>query len=95
MSIYEKHVFVCENQRPDGDPKGCCHSKGGPELTAALKKLVAEAGLAKKVRVNRAGCLGQCAMGTAVVIYPEGTWLSKVKAEDAPAVFEKHIGLKK
>ncbi|MFZ9519435.1 MAG: (2Fe-2S) ferredoxin domain-containing protein [Silvanigrellaceae bacterium] len=91
MGLYEKHVFVCENQRPEGDPRGCCHSKGAPELTTALKKLVADAGLGKKVRINKAGCLGLCAMGTAVVIYPEGTWQTKVNAEDAPSIFANHI----
>lgn len=91
MSLYEKHIFVCENQRPEGDPRGCCHSKGAPELTASLKKLAADAGLGKKVRINKAGCLGQCAFGTAVVVYPEGVWHKNVKPEAAQEIFDQHL----
>lgn len=92
MSLYEKHIFVCENQRPEGDPRGCCYSKGGPELTAALKKMVSDAGIGKKVRINKAGCLGQCAFGIAVVVYPEGIWHKNAKPEDAQAIFDQHLG---
>jgi (2Fe-2S) ferredoxin len=91
MTLYEKHVFVCENQRPEGDPRGCCFSKGAPALTAELKKLAADAGLGKRVRINKAGCLGQCAFGTAVVVYPEGVWHKNVKADGAQEIFDRHL----
>ncbi|MBM3380832.1 MAG: (2Fe-2S) ferredoxin domain-containing protein [Betaproteobacteria bacterium] len=91
MSIYEKHVFVCENQRPEGDPRGCCASKGASAFTSALKQLVKDAGLSKKVRVNKSGCLDQCAFGAVAVVYPEGTWYRGVTEKDALEVFEQHI----
>lgn len=91
MSLYEKHVFVCENQRPEGDPRGCCASKGASAFTSALKQLVKDAGLNKKIRVNKSGCLDQCAFGPVVVVYPEGTWYRGVSADDAKDVFEQHI----
>ncbi|NBX16928.1 MAG: (2Fe-2S) ferredoxin domain-containing protein [Proteobacteria bacterium] len=91
MSLYEKHIFVCENQRPEGDPRGCCFSKGAQGLTAELKKLAADAGLGKKVRINKAGCLGQCAFGTAVVVYPDAVWHRNVPADGAQAIFEQHL----
>ena len=28
MSIFERHLFVCQNRRPPGSPKGCCAEKG-------------------------------------------------------------------
>jgi (2Fe-2S) ferredoxin len=91
MSLYEKHIFVCENQRPDGDPRGCCASKGAAAFTSALKQMVKDAGLNRKVRVNKAGCLDQCAFGPVVVVYPEGVWYRGVGADDAKEVFEQHI----
>ncbi|MEY4063887.1 MAG: hypothetical protein RIR26_95 [Pseudomonadota bacterium] len=91
MSLYEKHVFVCENQRPDGDPRGCCASKGAAAFTSSLKQMVKDAGLNRKVRVNKSGCLDQCAFGPVVVVYPEGVWYRGVCAEDAKEVFEQHI----
>ena len=29
---FEKHIFVCENSREDGHPRGCCKGKGGCEI---------------------------------------------------------------
>ena len=55
MPLYEHHVFVCENRRPEDDPRGCCAAKGGAEVRTALKLAAKEAGLGKRVRVNNAG----------------------------------------
>lgn len=27
MELYEKHIFVCINERPADNPKGCCFAK--------------------------------------------------------------------
>lgn len=94
MSLYQKHVFVCENQRDAQNPLGCCASKGSQAITAELKKYCQEAGLKGKVRINKAGCLGQCADGPVLVIYPEGLWFKKVALEDVKSIFEQHIRLK-
>lgn len=91
MSIYEMHVFVCENRRPEGDPRGCCASKGAAEFTSSLKQMVKEAGLNHTVRVNKSGCLDQCAFGPVAVVYPEAVWYRGVTEADAKEVFEKHI----
>jgi len=29
MPSFERHVFVCINERPADHPKGCCKAKGG------------------------------------------------------------------
>ena len=91
MTIYKKHVFVCENQRDSNDSAGCCASKGAKEITLELKKYCKDANLKGKVRVNKAGCLGQCAQGPVLVIYPEGLWFKKVTKEDVKGIFENHI----
>lgn len=91
MSIYEKHLFVCENERDSKNPIGCCASKGSKALTEALKKRCNEAGLKGKVRVNKAGCLGQCERGPVVVVYPEGTWYQNVNISDVDDIFNEHI----
>jgi (2Fe-2S) ferredoxin len=91
MSIYRKHVFVCVNQRPDDDPRGCCHDRGGNEVRDLLKKKAKEAGLVPKLRINQSGCLGLCQMGPTVVVYPEGVWYRKVQPEDIDEILEKHL----
>ena len=91
MTFFEKHIFICENERPDYDPRGCCKARGGAEFTSALKKLCKDAQLSGKVRVNKAGCLDFCAYGAVAVVYPEGVWYQGLTAADAQEVFDQHI----
>jgi len=91
MALYERHVFVCENVRPADNPKGCCSAKGGREVRARLKEAVARAGLHGRVRVNSAGCLGQCSDGVTVVVYPEAVWYGHVRLEDVDRIVEEHL----
>jgi (2Fe-2S) ferredoxin len=91
MPSYERHVFVCENERPADNPKGCCAAKGGRDVRALFKEAVAKAGLVGRVRVNSAGCLGQCAHGVTVVVYPEAVWYGHVRPEDVDRIVEEHL----
>jgi (2Fe-2S) ferredoxin len=91
MTIYEKHVFVCENERDPTNPIGCCLHKDSKKITEALKKLCQNSTLKGKVRINKAGCLGQCAKGPVVVVYPEGTWYRNVSVEDVEEIFFQHL----
>jgi (2Fe-2S) ferredoxin len=88
MARFRQHVFVCENERPPDNPKGCCAAKGSVAIRQALKNECDRRGLKGIVRVNKAGCLDQCAYGVTVVVYPEGIWYGGVKMEDVPAIAE-------
>ncbi len=88
---YLRHVFVCTNERPDTDPRGCCKARGSEEVLSALKKAVKEKGLAGKVRANASGCLDACAQGPSVVVYPEGVWYGKVSQADAEEIVSSHL----
>ncbi len=91
MPPYEHHVFVCENRRPEDDPRGCCAAKGSAEIRARLKTGVKEAGLSGRVRINSAGCLDQCTHGPTVVVYPEAVWYGGVRPEDADEILRSHL----
>lgn len=91
MPPYERHVFVCENRRPDGAARGCCGSKGSKDIRERLKTAVTDAGLKGRVRVNSAGCLDQCAHGVTVVIYPEAVWYGAVTLEDVDEIVRSHV----
>jgi (2Fe-2S) ferredoxin len=93
MGYYEKHIFVCENERESNHPLGSCAQKGSVEITNALKKKCRESGLMGKVRVNKSGCLGQCSKGPVLVIYPEGEWCENVAMEDVNKIFDEKIKL--
>lgn len=85
---YERAVFVCTNVR-DGKPACGNPGAGGLELCEALKAGVKAAGLKKRVRVARSGCLDLCAQGPNVFVYPEGIWRGGVTAADVPELLKE------
>ena len=91
MPKFERHLFVCENRRPDGHPRGCCADKGAEELRLAMKAEISKRGLKGRVRANGAACLNQCALGTVVVVYPEQVWYQAVTADDVAEIFDRHV----
>ncbi len=88
---FRHHVFVCENRRPDDDPRGCCAAKGGREVRAALKAELKRRGI-RDVRANAAGCLDACPHGPSMVVYPEGVWYGHVRVEDVPEIVDHLAG---
>jgi (2Fe-2S) ferredoxin len=88
---FDRHVFVCENRRPDGHPRGCCAGAGGTEVKEALKAALKARGLQARIRANSAGCLDACEQGPAMVVYPEGVWYGHVTPADVPEIVEKHL----
>lgn len=91
MPSFQRHVFVCVNERAPDDPKGSCKAKGGIEVRDKFKAELKARGLAKTIRANNAGCLDQCARGVSVVIYPEQVWYGGVTVEDVVEIVEKHL----
>jgi len=83
MKVFRAHILVCGGTG--------CKSMKGDEIRQALIKEVAEKGLADEVRVVDAGCMGYCAAGPVVVIYPEGTFYQKFQVSDVAEVIEEHI----
>jgi (2Fe-2S) ferredoxin len=91
MPPFVRHLFVCENRRPEGHPKGCCAEKGSVELRQAFKTAIGESGLAGSVRANSAGCLDACEHGASVVVYPEAVWYGHVTIADVPEIVQSHL----
>jgi (2Fe-2S) ferredoxin len=91
MPPFERHIFVCGNQRPVGHPRGCCDPAGQAELQKLFKQKLAERGLKGKVRANQSGCLDQCEHGPNVVVYPEAVWYGGVTLADVDEILESHI----
>jgi (2Fe-2S) ferredoxin len=91
MGRFERHVFVCTNERPAGHPKGCCRAKGSEEIRAALKSELKRLGVSGTVRANASGCLDACEHGVSIVIYPEGIWYGRVTLGDVPQIVERTV----
>ena len=91
MNRFNKHIFICENKRPDGHPRGCCADKESEKIREIFKKRLKEIGKSSTVRANAAGCLDACEHGVTVVIYPEQVWYGKVTKDDVEEIIQKHI----
>lgn len=87
--IYEKHVFICTNDKDA--PKKCCGSAHGMDLVNTFKEALQATGSTKKIRVQRAGCLDLCGKGPTLVVYPEGVFYGNVQKEDVAEIVEKHL----
>jgi (2Fe-2S) ferredoxin len=91
VSTFTRHIFVCINQRPKDDPRGCCANQGSEKLHAFFKKEVDRLGLKGTVRANKAGCLDHCEYGPSVVIYPEGVWYWVGSEADVTEIMERYV----
>lgn len=91
MPFFERHVFVCTNERAADHPRGCCKAKGSVEVRDRLKAELTARGLSKAIRANAAGCLDQCERGVTVVVYPEQVWYGGVTVDDVTEIVEQHL----
>lgn len=91
VPFFQRHVFVCINERPADHPKGCCKARGGALVRDALKAELTKRGLSKQIRANNAGCLDQCEHGVTVVVYPEQVWYGGVTVDDVNEIVETHL----
>lgn len=88
---FEAHVFVCTNRRPDDNKRGSCAAKGSEKLRDYMKVRARELGLDGRVRVNAAGCLDRCELGSTMVVYPDGVWYTFHSNADVDEILEKHL----
>jgi len=75
-------VLVCQGT-------GCLSGRSDKVL-AALSSEVERLGLSS-VKVDFTGCHGFCQQGPIVVVEPEGTFYTRVEAEDARDIAEQHL----
>jgi len=71
-----------------GGERKSCGDEEGVELRAVLKAEVGSRGWKRWVRVTQSGCLGRCADGPNVMIYPQGIWFSKTTLDDVDVILD-------
>jgi (2Fe-2S) ferredoxin/2-polyprenyl-3-methyl-5-hydroxy-6-metoxy-1,4-benzoquinol methylase/DNA-binding CsgD family transcriptional regulator len=89
MEPFRFHVFVCDQQKPEGIP--CCSCHGSAQVIDALRREIAINGLEDEVQVTVCGSLGLCDHGPNMIVYPEGIWYSGVGPADVPEIVESHF----
>lgn len=88
MKQYTHHVFVCCQERAAGE-QACRGQRMRDYAKARIKALGIDG--EGKCRVNTAGCLGRCAEGPLLVVYPEGVWYNWVDEEDLEEIIQLHL----
>jgi (2Fe-2S) ferredoxin len=88
------HVFVCTGKS--------CSAVESAEVRAAFERELLARGILfgkeKKgknpkgsVVLTECASVGFCAIGAAVMVYPDGIWYAQVRAADVPQIVEEHI----
>jgi (2Fe-2S) ferredoxin/ubiquinone/menaquinone biosynthesis C-methylase UbiE len=89
MEPFRYHVYVCDQQKPEGVP--CCAASGSRGMIEELRRETVAQGLANEVQITTCGSLGLCERGPNMVVYPEGVWYSGVRAEDVREIVDSHF----
>jgi NADH:ubiquinone oxidoreductase subunit E len=75
-------ILVCQ--------KSDCMKRGGKALCQALESELINNGLENSVTIKGTGCMKNCKAGPNLVM-PDKTRYSKIKAEQVPALIDKHF----
>ena len=81
--MIRSHVLICGGTG--------CTSSGSVALRDKLAEELKTKGLDEEVKIVMTGCFGLCALGPIMIVYPEGTFYSRVETKDIPEIVEEHL----
>ena len=81
--MIRSHVLICGGTG--------CTSSGSAGIRERLETELKAKVLEDEIKIVHTGCFGLCAHGPVMIVYPEGTFYSRVKAEDVPEIVEEHL----
>ena len=81
--MIRSHVLICGGTG--------CTSSGSVQIQQAFKENIEACGLSEEVKVVETGCFGLCALGPVVIVYPDGTFYSRVEVDDVKEIVEEHL----
>ena len=68
-----------------------CTSSGSQKIQDAFVREIEKQGLSEEVKVVQTGCFGLCALGPVVILYPDGTFYSRVEESDVAEIVSEHL----
>ena len=83
MELVRSHILVCGGTG--------CTSSGSENIISAFESELKANGLDSEVKVIRTGCFGLCERGPIVIVYPEGSFYSRVEVGDCKEIVSEHI----
>ena len=81
--MIRSHVLICGGTG--------CTSSGSVALKDKLAAELKTKGLEEEIKIVMTGCFGLCALGPIMIVYPEGTFYSRVTVDDIPEIVEEHL----
>ena len=81
--MIRSHVLICGGTG--------CTSSGSVALRDKLADELKAKGLEDEIKIVMTGCFGLCALGPIMIVYPEGTFYSRVTADDIPEIVDEHL----
>lgn len=81
-TAYRKQVLVCGGTG--------CTSSGSKKVLKKLNEELEAQGI-KDVLVVRTGCFGLCSLGPIMIVYPEGSFYSRVTPKEIPEIVSGHL----
>ncbi|MBQ8474871.1 MAG: NAD(P)H-dependent oxidoreductase subunit E, partial [Clostridia bacterium] len=81
--MVRSHVLICGGTG--------CTSSGSNSVRDTLAAELEAKGLSEEIKIVQTGCFGLCALGPIMIVYPEGTFYSRVTSEDIPEIVEEHL----
>ena len=83
MALVRAHILICTGTG--------CTASGAKDVLAKFDEELKAKKLREEVSLVETGCHGFCEGGPLVIIYPEGTFYTRVKPEDVAEIVEEHI----
>ena len=77
------HVLICGGTG--------CTSSGSQKINEQFTASLAKYGLTEEVKLVQTGCFGLCALGPVVIVHPDGTFYSRVTADDVDEIVSEHL----
>ena len=68
-----------------------CTSSGSAKLIPEFEAQIAKNGLEDEIKIVKTGCFGLCELGPVVIVYPDGTFYSRVEEADVKEIVEEHL----
>ena len=68
-----------------------CTSSGSVKLIPEFEAQIAKNGLEDEIKIVKTGCFGLCELGPVVIVYPDGTFYSRVEEADVKEIVEEHL----
>ena len=81
--MIRSHILICGGTG--------CSSSGSVNLRDKLAEELKAKGLDEEIKIVMTGCFGLCALGPIMIVYPEGTFYSRVTVDDIPEIVDEHL----